>query len=374
MTITLRERKQGKSNKIALYLDIYKGTKIDKNGKTKYLREYEFLNLYLIANPKTDEDKTQNKDIKQLAKNIKNQRELELHTRKHGFSTKNDYKYTNFYQYFYNIAEKKVKETGNKTWNVTLNNFRKFATEDVVFEDITEKFCSDYMQYLQNIKSFMGTPFKKSSVNSYFVRFASVVRQAIKEKIITTNPLINTPLLKQKKVEKIYLTLDELKALVKTECNHKEIKRAFIFSCLTGLRWSDVFKLKWSEIQVTDGKYLLIYTQKKTKELNYLPLSEQAVFYLGERKLKSELVFKLPIHTADISKRLQKWCSVAGVEKKITYHSSRHTFAVLQLSHGTPVFTVQKLLGHTDIASTMVYANIVDSEKEKAMNIIPSIL
>jgi len=105
-----------------------------------------------------------------------------------------------------------------------------------------------------------------------------------------------------------------------------------------------------------------------------LPLSEQAVYYLGKRTKDNQKVFNLPEYYLGITKRLKVWCRDAGVEKKITYHSSRHTFAVLQLSHGTPVFTVQKLLGHTDIASTMVYANIVDSEKEKAMNIIPSIL
>jgi site-specific recombinase XerD len=71
---------------------------------------------------------------------------------------------------------------------------------------------------------------------------------------------------------------------------------------------------------------------------------------------------------------LQLWCAAAGIEKKITFHSSRHTFAVLQLSLGTPIYTVQKLLGHSNIAATQVYANIIDSEKEKAMNIIPNIL
>ena len=194
------------------------------------------------------------------------------------------------------------------------------------------------------------------------------------DKIISENPLQKIKSLKAKKPKVIYLTLDEVKLLSATDCKDTELKRAFIFSCLTGLRWSDVYKLKWDEIKERDGKIYIEYTQKKTDDDNYLLVPEQVVNLLGERGLKNEKVFNLPDYNANITKKLQKWCESAGVDKKITYHSSRHTFAVLQLSYGTPIFTVQKLLGHSSIQSTMVYADIVDSEKENAMNRIPSIL
>jgi integrase len=191
--------------------------------------------------------------------------------------------------------------------------------------------------------------------------------------LLDKNPclLIKSP--KTIEPKKEFLTLEELKLLVQTDCRFPLFKRAFIFSCLTGLRWSDVYKLQWSEIQENQGKCSITFRQKKTKELNYLPLSEQAIIYLGERGSDTDKVFNLPVYSARLSKELQAWCRVAGVNKKITFHSSRHTFAVLQLSLGTPIFTVQKLLGHTDISSTMRYANIVDAAKEKAMNIIGDI-
>jgi len=140
------------------------------------------------------------------------------------------------------------------------------------------------------------------------------------------------------------------------------------------LRWSDVYKLRWSEIEHnSNGKYSIVYSQKKTDELNYLPLSEQAVIYLGEHKSSNEKVFNLSDYSCLITKNLQLWCKDAGITKKITYHSSRHSFAVFKLSSGVPIFTVQKLLGHTSLAATLIYADIVDTEKERAMDIVPDI-
>jgi len=81
-------------------LEIYKGKTTNADSKTKYIREYKFLNLFLVDNPKTDADKQQNKKILQLAKNIKSEKELELHTHRFGFQQTDDYKDTNFYAYF----------------------------------------------------------------------------------------------------------------------------------------------------------------------------------------------------------------------------------------------------------------------------------
>jgi integrase len=230
------------------------------------------------------------------------------------------------------------------------------------------------LQHLKTKLTSKGVLLSKSTVKHYFRFFASVVYQAVKEKVIIENPLLLIERLKVEEPEIVFLTLDELKLLAKTDCKFPLLKRAFIFSCLTGLRWSDVHKLQWSEIQENQGKYLINFRQKKTKERNYLPLSEQAFNHLGERGLDEEKVFNLPLYNARFNKQLQAWGKLADVNKKITFHSSRHTFAVTLLSLGTPIFTLQKLLGHTNISSTMRYANIVDDAKVDAMNVIPNIL
>ena len=233
MTIHLRKRKQRKTGKTSLYLEIYKGKTIQPDGKIKYIRDYEFLNMYLIDKPKSISDKTHNKNILQMAENIKNQRELELYSGRYGFNTETNFKDTNFYEYFYNFLINK-DDRKNK---IAIKHFRDFAGEHISFAEITEDFCNKYLNYLQSIKSYKGTPLNKSTVNGYFHKFSFVIRNALKDKVITENPLIRISLLKTKKPKIIYLTSDELKLLVKTNCKHTEIKRAFIFSCLTGLRF-----------------------------------------------------------------------------------------------------------------------------------------
>ena len=375
MTVNLRKRKQGKSNKVALYLDIYKGRIIDANGKVKYQRTYEHLNMFIYNNPKNDIDKEHNKNILQLAKSIKNQRELEIYHGRNDSKPDTDYKNINFYEYFYKIVENHKFGPSNtySSWRSSIASFKRFAGDYITFAEIDDRFCSRFLEYLCRMKGRNNRSLKNRSINLYFQIFCSVVKHAMKDKIITENPLHNIKMMKVKKSEPIFLTFDELRLLIKTDCKYPIIKRAFIFSCLTGLRWSDVSKLKWSEVREDQGKYSIVYRQQKTQELNYLHLSDQSLVYLGERCKDGDMVFNIGNYHL-VSRQLSSWCKLAGINKKITYHSSRHTFAVLQLSLGTPIFTVQKLLGHTNINSTMIYANIIDSEKVEAMNKIGNAL
>jgi len=149
MTINLRKRKQTKNGKISLYLEIYKGKTTTADGKVKYIREYQFLNLFLVDNPKTKADKQQNKKILQLAKNIKSEKELELHTNRYGFQTNTDYKDSNFYEYFCNHIEKKKDMPVYRSYKQALKTFKDFAGVDITFSAITENFCEKYLNYLK---------------------------------------------------------------------------------------------------------------------------------------------------------------------------------------------------------------------------------
>ena len=172
------------------------------------------------------------------------------------------------------------------------------------------------------------TILKSSTIHHRFSAVNCVIKKAIKDKIITENPLLFIQLPKMNKPKIVYLTFEELKLLVQTDCKIPELKRAFLFSCLTGLRWSDVYKLKWEEIeQESDGSYLLVFRQLKTSEPVYLNLPDQALIYLGERQSAIKNIFDLHNYSNTTTKYLQDWCVDAGVNKKITFHSSRHTFA-----------------------------------------------
>jgi integrase len=167
-----------------------------------------------------------------------------------------------------------------------------------------------------------------------------------------------------------FLTLDEVKALARTECKNELIKKTFLFACLTGLRFSDIQKLKWSEVQQSEelGHYIR-FIQQKTKGSETLPISDEAFNLIGtERGKPDDLVFPDMIYSDSRNMDLHRWMIKAGIEKHITFHCSRHTYATLQLTLGTDIFTVSKLLGHRHLKTTQIYANVIDEKKTVAAN------
>ena len=174
--------------------------------------------------------------------------------------------------------------------------------------------------------------------------------------------------LKQAFVE--HLTLDELNKLVETPCENPVIKRAALFSGLTGLRHSDIKKMTWKEIAKEGEHYRVNFTQKKTKGVEYTPISDQAYFFCGEPGHPDELVFGGLPAPSWISKPLSRWIAAAGITKHITFHCFRHTYACLQLSNGTDLYTVSKMLGHTNIRTTQIYSKVEDEKKEQAADAI----
>ncbi|NQU84529.1 MAG: integrase catalytic domain-containing protein, partial [Mariniphaga sp.] len=158
-----------------------------------------------------------------------------------------------------------------------------------------------------------------------------------------------------------------LNKLAKTPCNNDLLKRAALFSALTGLRFSDIQKMVWGELEYIEGQgYFLNFDQKKTKGVEVLPISEQAHSLLGEPGELTVKVFNGLKYSAYHNKHLFQWIGAAGITKDITFHCFRHTFATLQLFNGTDIYTVSKMLGHKDLKTTQVYAKIVDEAKRQA--------
>ena len=178
---------------------------------------------------------------------------------------------------------------------------------------------------------------------------------------------------KAAEVKRDYLTLEEIKALAATPCKYPCLKRSFLFSCLTGLRKSDIEKLTWGEVH-KQGEYTrIIFKQKKTGGQEYLDITPQAEKYLGEPGQADELVFAGFSYGSYTSLELRRWCMASGIEKDITFHCARHTFAVLMLDLGADIYTVSKLLGHRELATTQIYAKVLDRNKQKAVSLIPDI-
>ena len=204
------------------------------------------------------------------------------------------------------------------------------------------------------------------------------MNKAVKEEILPSNPAHkidykNRP--QQGEATKQYLTFDEVKALIATPCKYDVLKRAFLFACFCGLRYSDIKGLVWGKVQsIKSGEKQVEIKQQKTGEPLYLPLSPNALQWLPERgqAKDTDKVFQLP-HVSTVEKYLPIWAKEAGVNKHITFHVSRHTNATLMLYFGADIYTVSKLLGHTNVKTTQIYAKIVDESKRKAVNLIPEI-
>lgn len=374
MKVHLRKRKQTKQGSISLYLEIYKGTTTTPDGKTKVLRDYEYLNLYLIDKARNPIDKQKNKETLQLAESIKAKRELEIKNGQYGFSS--GFKAsTNFVEYFRDEAEKRLQSKGNYgNWDSSLKHLTNFAGEKVTFREIDSGFCERFKDYLINeAKTSSGKNLSSSTVSSYFSKFRACLKKAVKEKVVLSNPCdeVSTPRVVENKRE--YLTMDELKAVVQAECRYEILKRAFLFSCLTGLRWSDIQKLQWSEVQQSNDGWRIVFHQKKTRGLQYLDISRQARNYLGEPANPDERVFTGLKYSSYMNVALSQWMMRAGITKQITFHCARHTFAVLQLTLGTEIYTLSKLLGHSELRTTQIYAQIIDEKKREAVNKIPDI-
>jgi len=143
----------------------------------------------------------------------------------------------------------------------------------------------------------------------------------------------------------------------------------FLFSCLTGLRWSDIEKLTWQEIQHSkELGYYIRFRQAKTNGVETQPISEESRKLLGDEGQPKEKIF-IGLAYGNWNKTILKdWLLEAGITKHITFHCARHTYATLQLTLGTDIYTVSKLLGHKNLQTTEIYAKVINEKKVDAAN------
>lgn len=277
----------------------------------------------------------------------------------------------NFLEYFREMEKKRhaqFSEAISTTWNRVYENFKIFINGDTIpFSKIDLKLIEEFRLYLLSAKrgGFKTGTISPNTASTYFSVFKAVLKQAFIDGYLTIDLSAKAKSIQGRESRREYLTVEELNTLARTPFD-PIVKRAALFSALTGLRHSDIQKLTWAEIEEFNGGYRLNFTQQKTKGVEYMPISKQAYQLCGERKDDELLVFAGLPDPSWISKPLERWIKQAGIIKHITFHCFRHTFATLQLASGTDIYTVSKLLGHTNVKTTQVYAKVVDEKKEKA--------
>jgi integrase len=368
--VTLRQKTISKKRQ-TLYLDFWPAITNPETGKKT---RREFLKQYIFDKPKKQADKEHNENVMQLAEQIKLKRENELNKPEiYSELEKEQLKATrtgkgNFIEYFKTLADKHPGST-HDDWIIVYKYLKQFASENVPFSELTKEFCSLFREYLLNTNRYSSD--KKLSQNSactYFVKFKAAVKKAYRDGKIQTNIGQDVPTIKIIESQRNFLTLDELNNLVKAKCDIPVMKTAALFSSLTGMRYGDIKKLTWGEIERNKNKYIIRFRQQKTGGLLTLPIGKQAVSLLGERGDPGEEVFPGLIVNSYYNKYLLQWFTRAEITKNVTFHSFRHTFATLQLSEGTDIYTVSKLLGHHNIKTTAIYAKVVDKMKQDAVN------
>jgi integrase len=358
-------------NRQSLYLDFYPAIPHPETGEPT---RREFLGLYIFEKPKTPIDKQHNKETLRLAEQIRQKRENylnkpEIYT---GYELEQkrikELGEKNFVEYFKSLADKR-KASNHDNWVSAYKYLETFTKGNLKFADLNEKFCNDFKEYLLTTKSNKSnkTTLSQNSAVSYFNKLKAALKQAYKDGILQTDLNAKIEPIKQAETQRNFLTIEELNRLVKTPCNNDLLKRAALFSALTGLRFSDIKNLVWGEIHHSaENGYSIQFTQQKTKGVEVLPISEQAYSLLGERKEPTAKVFEGLTYSAYQNKHLYQWIGAAGITKNITFHCFRHTFATLQLFNGTDIYTVSKMLGHRELKTTQIYAKIVDDTKRKA--------
>jgi len=345
MTVKLRKRKLANGD-VSLYLDIYQGGK----------RGYEFLGLYLTK------DKTASKETLKLAQNIQAKTQLEIQHSEHGF-VPHFKKKANFVDYFERLAQGKPKD--ESAWTNTLKHLQAFTSGRIQFSAVTD-------DWLETFKIYLVTKVSQNTAHTYFGKIKAALNQAVKDKIIISNPCNVVSQIKRQDTERTFLDLGEIEKLAQTPCRKHDVKRAFLFSCFAGLRLSDIRTLQWQQIKGDT----IEYRQKKTKGFEYLDLSAMAKKILNERpnpkilNMQNTNIFNIPSQS-QLGRVLRQWCKDAGIDKRVSFHTARHTFATLALTQGVDLYTVSKLLGHKTIQATQIYAKIVDEKKKAAMEALP---
>lgn len=369
--VYLRQRPR-KNGTISLYLDIC------RNGK----RTYEYLKLYLVPEL-TRQDKQKNRETLRFAEAMRARRVVEIQSREFGIDVP-AHRDASFFAVMRSIIDRKDGTTKTSWQNCLAHLLRYEPDERITFGDITPQWVRGFRDYLDTKATLWAIDTRKRDVEPkplsqgtkalMFQKFCSVFNIAMREGIIRTNPTAGVERFREPETDREFLTMDEVRKLRRTPPPNEELARAFFFSCLTGLRWSDIVKLKWREVQQWHDGTRIVFTQQKTGGLEYLDISAQAASLLGERGRSDDKVFPAlgPVQSARVG--IAAWVRSAGIDKHITFHCARHTFAVMMLDLGVDLYTVSKLMGHKSIETTQVYAKILDKNKIAAVERIPNLL
>ena len=363
-TVTLRTRPI-KNGMLSYYLDFYPGYRDVVTMKTI---RHESLGIYIYADPQNKREKDFNERMTEKAEAIRCRRFESVVNERYDFFDKSKMQ-GDFLDYFNRVLKNK-----DPKWKFVYEHFKYFVGGKCRCEEVDFDLCNNFRTYLLTAKNLRnGKPMFINSVAGYWSTFRGFINIAYRDKMIRTNPNDFLEKIPTIPVNKESLTLQELRKLYKTPCEIDVLKRASIFACLTGMRRSDIINLKWEDVKTyaDGGRYVEFYAQK-TKARNIIPNSEEAYKLISkDRKCINGKVFE-GFEIIMAQHPLKSWLRKAGIKKRITFHSFRHTFASLQVELGTDLYTVMQLLAHKSVTTTQIYACHADPKRRETATRISS--
>ena len=369
----------------SLFLDYYFGYRmvysetLDKQVAKKD-RKREFMSLYLWQAPRTPLERQQNKETLELAKKIRFERGQELLESVEGYRLKMK-RDINFLDYFQSYIDKYTKKD-IRMLDVALKRFKDFLNDTPEYEkyankikpeQITKDMVVAFTEYLQGRSRGEGA-------RSLYARFKKVIKYAIEHDIMLKDPCKGISIkADDQQLKKEVLSTDEIQQLIATHYKNENpnIRRAFIFCLYCGLRFCDVKDLTFANVDYSNK--LLKFEQNKTKGHSatsgvVIPLNDCLLQLIGKPSSpnkRDEVIFPLPSYEMCL-KALRHWVKRAGIDKHISWHCARHSFAVNLLnSNKVNIKTLATLLGHSSLKHTEKYTRATDSLKREAMNILP---
>lgn len=365
----------------SLFLDYYLGYQMawsEKLGRevAKKNRRREYLSLYLWQAPRTPIERQQNKETLELAKKIRFERGQQLLEQGEGYRLKKDSN-INFldwmwsYYEAYTKGDKRHIKRAHDVFIDFLNatpEYKKYAKR-LKPEQLDKEMIEAFTEYLQH-------RFRGEGPHTLYARFKKIIAAAVDKDVMRKAPCHGISItIDNGSLKKDVLSMDEIKQLI--TCHYQgesvNIRRAFLFCLRCGLRFCDVKDLTYSNVDFSNR--LLKFEQAKTKGHSsassvVIPLSDGVLELIGKPSIegnRDELIFPLPSHTMCL-KALRHWCKRAGIDKHITWHCARHSFAVNILNNGANIKTVAALLGHSGLKHTEKYTRAVDALKQDAIN------
>lgn len=359
-SVSLRKRKRNEEYSF-LYLEFYPPIFLSETRETRHQIS---LGLKVYKNPKNDIQKDYNKKIMLKAEAIRSQRALDVVNKKFGFFDE-DVLEGDFLQFFEKFARRKT----DKSFAAYLH-FKDFMNGKCRFKDINLELCDDFKEYLlKTAKKKDGNNLHNNTASAYWCLFRATLAEAFRKHMLLENHNDYLSKITVKQTRREFLTMPEVLMLCNTPCQFDVLKRAAIFSILTGLRISDIRSLQWENIQIApDGGPCIMKRIVKTDRDEIIYISKEALSYCGQPYPTGTVFYgltrEMTIHP------LKRWLKEAGITKPITFHCFRHTFATLQIARGIDIYTVSRQLSHRFVSTTQIYADLVDEKRRESANVL----